>query len=243
MYLLLQLLDRSNKPSWIVLEKPGHLINQRAAQSECLIGCFPFILGDISEVHKYKFNVIILLIRSTKILFAPVISKSMIIQLKHLIKAHYKLFIKEFQAALTPKDHLMLHYPRIISMMGSEIWSETCILKKSASRNNCYINFCKTLSVKHQLYWYNTWKWIIIEESLISMGRNDTICGYLITIQIYKLVTYLLQNGLNPILFIKKNILLIYEYTRILDFWFLWRSKVFLLLDMNLTFVANVGKH
>lgn len=40
---------RANKPSLICLDKAGHLIGQRAAQTYCLIIFFPLIIGDIIE--------------------------------------------------------------------------------------------------------------------------------------------------------------------------------------------------
>lgn len=158
--------DICNKPSPINLDKVGRLIGERAAQSWCLLRFLPLILADIvsklTDKQKLKFKVLILLLNIMDIIFCPVNSPGMVLNLKYLITEHHTLFQAEYDSNLTPKHHMMIHYPMIILKSGPLIgfWCMRFEAKHAYFKDLCnklknYKTLCKTLAYRHQqCAWY-----------------------------------------------------------------------------------------
>lgn len=154
--------NRANKPSPICLDKAGHLIGQRAAQTYCLLIFFPLIISDITQkldhgIDYNKWKVILLLIEIVKIVFAPTLYDTLVINLENLIENHHKLFLNEYNTHLTPKHHIITHLPTIIKRMGPvrHFWtmrfeSKHGYLKDLSKKLKNYKNICKTLAYRHQ---------------------------------------------------------------------------------------------
>lgn len=161
--------ENCNKPSPICLDKPGHSIGQRAAQTLCLIKYIPLILSDIipkiPEEHIGKFELIRLLLKVINIVFSPIITQGMISHLSSLIMQHHKLIQLEYTLNLTPKHHLMTHYPHVIKKMGPLITLSSMrfeakhgYFKNIIHSLKNYKAICKTLSFCHQEYMWHQWK-------------------------------------------------------------------------------------
>lgn len=163
-------IERCNKPSPISLDKHGHLIGQRAAQTWCLIRFLPLILDDLlnSEIIS-KWNVLILLLEIMDIVFSDKITIGMTLQLQNLIEEHHKLFLVEFDLQLLPKHHFMVHYPRLIREMGPliQLWTMRFESKHSFFTNMIkkignYKDLCQTLAQRHQ-------------EQVLAQWKNKTV--------------------------------------------------------------------
>lgn len=151
-------LNMCNKPSPLNLDKPGHLIGQKASQSWCLIRYLPLIIDDlITHECKPIFNVILLLLQIMSITFASRISSEMVDELENLIEMHHRVFKSTFNSNIIPKQHFMIHYPSVIRRMGPliNLWcmryeSKHNVLKRMATKLHNYKNLTKTLSQRHQ---------------------------------------------------------------------------------------------
>lgn len=162
------LCNRQNLPSIIHFSKKSNLIGQRAAQTLCLITFLPLILQDIVPKLAKNFNkwqIILLLIRMLKIILSPTITSEMLNDLRNIIKEHHELVIKEYSVSLTPKDHLIIHYPMIIEKMGPPraYWtmrfeSKNGYFKNLANKLKNFKDIAFTLSVRHQKYIISEWK-------------------------------------------------------------------------------------
>ena len=105
-----------------------------------------------------------LLLDIMDIVFSPKITPGMINQLALLIEEHHTLFLKEFETHLIPKDHLLVHYPFILEIMGPVVylWGMrfegkhkyfSDLIKKFVN----FKNLPMTLANQHQLYIFEKW--------------------------------------------------------------------------------------
>ena len=115
----------------IVLTQKSNLIGQRAVQTRCLVTILPLIIGDIvtkaneqseSDSFSQKWKILLLLLQIMQIVFLPVVTSAMLVELKELITAHHSLYLECFRSHLLPKHHLMLHYPLVLKLMGPLIF-------------------------------------------------------------------------------------------------------------------------
>lgn len=88
------ILNQSNKPSPIVLDKIGNLIGQRAMQFWVLVRYLPLIISDLTlpEILKRQLDVLLLLLKIMSIVFAPRITYNWVTKLESMIEQHHKLF-------------------------------------------------------------------------------------------------------------------------------------------------------
>lgn len=91
-------------------------------------------------------------------LLARSFSAESIKYLQHLIEEHHELVIELFGEHLRPKYHFLLHYPKIIRLLGPPryYWSMRYesfhrLLKCTANSVTCRKNLLVTLSIKQQL--------------------------------------------------------------------------------------------
>jgi len=73
-------------------------------------------LDSIKEINDWK--VILLLIEIVKIVFAPILHDTLVIDLENLIENYHKLYLSEYNTHLTPKHHMIIHLPTVIKRMG-----------------------------------------------------------------------------------------------------------------------------
>lgn len=161
--------DQCNKPSPICLEKPGHSIGQREAQTLCLLKYLPLILSDIicsiSPIHSGKLKIIQLLLQIVRIVVSPINSVGIESHLTHLIAKHHKLYMQEYNLKLTPKHHMVTHYSYIILKMGPLLGISSMrfeakhgYFKNLVHSTKNFKSLCKTLAYRHQEYMWHEWK-------------------------------------------------------------------------------------
>lgn len=147
-----------DRPSIVILDKPGHLIGQKAGQTWCLMRFLPLIFTDIIESNpSEEWNIIISLLQIMSIVFAPRISHKQILELKELIFNHHLKFKTVFKKNLLPKHHFMVHYPRIMEMFGPliNLWcmryeAKHGYFKNMAIKLRNYKSLAVTLATRHQ---------------------------------------------------------------------------------------------
>lgn len=83
-----------------------------------LIHNMRFIIGDLVPAENPYWQFYLLLLEITDILIAPEISSDTISHLDRLIEEHNRTYITLFGENLKPKHHFMVHYPRIIKLVG-----------------------------------------------------------------------------------------------------------------------------
>ena len=99
------------------------------------------------------------------IIYAPNVSTSQTVYLKHLIaehQAHFKMLFPE--SNMINKHHHMVHYPTCITMSGPMV-SMKCMkfelkhgLSKRVASVNCnFKNICKSVACKHQVLQCTAW--------------------------------------------------------------------------------------
>lgn len=169
-------MENDNLPTSIIFDRDT--IGQKAAQCWCLIRHTPLIFYDIFSNHVNNkplsdiCQLISLLIEILSFVFAPKISIDMTFELATLIEKHHKTFITLFpNFRLRPKHHMMIHYPRVIRIMGPLIllWcmgfeGKHLNFKKLSQCIQNFINCCKTFAFRHQEY-----------AHYINVQDNDTL--------------------------------------------------------------------
>lgn len=154
------------------------------------------IFGDlITDSHDRHWELFILLRKILCITLQYSVTESTADLLENLINEHHMLYIDLFGETLKPKHHLMLHYPRIMKIVGPlrSLWSmrfeaKHRPLKQYARASTSRRNICYSISVKHQLM----------------------LASYFITLQYggVPYITYVEDNSLNVI-----NKVLLNDYT------------------------------
>ena len=153
--------DKKNKPSSIsssAVANPTGASGQKASQMKCLALYFPLIMSDLVDENSEVWELFLLLLDVFKMVMAPYISKGGTHVLRALIKDHHHHFLHLFQSRhLIPKHHNMVHYPRLIQMLGplgqySSLRKEGKHkpFKRWARACNNYKNITKTVAERHQ---------------------------------------------------------------------------------------------
>lgn len=155
-------MEKTSLPNSITFDKVT--VGLKAAQTWCFIRHIPLIFVDIFESDEQKIkdrcNLIRLLLNCMLIIFAPKISNHMIDNLEIKIYQFLSGVIQMFPSkTLKPKEHFLVHYPRIIREMGPIIFlwcmrfeGKHLYFKKLAQSNQNFVNICKTFSLRHQEY-------------------------------------------------------------------------------------------
>lgn len=146
-----------NTPSGINLKKDN--LNQNASQMMCLFRNIGFILYEFrnDKIVKDAWICIETLQKIVQICFSFVVRESDIESLEKLITKHLESVMDILELFLTPKYHIMVHYPSIYREMGPiahmnmmRFESKHKSLKNIAQRGKNFINITKTLSVQCQ---------------------------------------------------------------------------------------------
>lgn len=161
--------DIKNKPSPITrdqLNNPNGPTGQNASQMWCLMRFLPLLIGDKIDDDNIYWKFYLLILDILDIVLAPQITISETFMLTEKIRDHHKLYIDLFPIStnplippkLTPKQHHLVHYPRVIRQLGPPIryWSmryesNHYPFKKIAGVTSNFINIAKTLANRNQL--------------------------------------------------------------------------------------------
>ena len=183
--------EKKNKPSPIQsshLTNPSGSSGQKAVQMKCLACYIPLIVGDLIDDLSDVWELFLLLLDIYKIVMAPCISRAGTYVLKALIRDHHRLFLSLFQDRhLTPKHHFLVHYPRLIQLLGPLVQYSSMRkegkhkpFKRWASACNNYKNIEKTVTERHQR-----------QQSYIFLMRKPLNCDMEIKNQLPVLVSSL----------------------------------------------------
>jgi len=154
--------DIKNKPTALKkkqLNKPSGSTGQSASQMWCFIRILPLLIGDKIPTDNNYWHLYLLMLKILDIVMAPRISISETFLLQEMIHDHHKLFLFLFsERRLTPKQHFLIHYPRVIRELGPPIryWnmrneSRHFNFKKIATSSGNFINVSKTLAYRNQI--------------------------------------------------------------------------------------------
>ena len=161
--------DRKNKPTTLQYERlrrpSDHKLGQKAAQMWCLIRMLPFLIGDFIPEGNTHYNLLLLLLRCMDIIYAPLVTLSQTVYLKHLIAEHHTHFKELFpDKQMINKHHHMVHYPTCIRMSGPLVTMQCMkyemkhgFSKRVASVNCNFRNICKSVACKHQILQCTSW--------------------------------------------------------------------------------------
>ncbi|XP_074107762.1 uncharacterized protein LOC141533012 [Cotesia typhae] len=178
--------NRPNIPSSIKISKTSNSIGQHAAQTLCLITFLPLIIKDtilkIKQNDYVKWYMILLLIKMLKIALAPKITLEMLQDLETSTTMHHNILINNYAVNLTPKDHIVTHYPMIIRKMGppKNQWtmryeSKNGFLKSYAEKLKNFIDIGFTLAERNQksmsCFWNNDIKSLDCKSHLIETRK------------------------------------------------------------------------
>lgn len=117
--------DIKNKPTALTreqLNKPGGSTGQSASQMWCFIRILPLLIGDKIPTDNNYWHLYLFILNILDIVMAPRISISETFLLQEIIHDHHNLFLFLFpERRLTPKQHFLVHYPRLIRELGPPI--------------------------------------------------------------------------------------------------------------------------
>lgn len=116
-------LNKKNQPSTIKLSKAK--LGLTASKTYCLLVFLPFILSDLKHLLTNIWICVSSLLQLMQIVFSRKIEESDISRLEMLITQHLDNMMQVFNLKLTPKQHILTHYPEIIRMMGPVVHMST----------------------------------------------------------------------------------------------------------------------
>lgn len=177
------------------------------------------ILGDLITNFDDKYWELYILLR--KILLITLqdsVTDSTADLLENLINEHHMLYIDLFDETLKPKHHLMLHYPRIMKIVGPlrSLWSmrfeaKHRPLKQYARTITSRVNLCYSIAVKQQLILCDLFakmqsgslSYITYKEKTSSISKKS------ISLRDYKNYTILKNVSFGKVIFKKGSIVLL----------------------------------
>ncbi|CAN7950584.1 unnamed protein product, partial [Ixodes hexagonus] len=140
---------------WEILALRGRQLRSCA----CFV-FFSLLVGDVVPKDDDAYSVYLTLRRNVDIVCAPQLTTNTIPYLKVLVSDFYSAFTQVFpEVNVIPKMHYLIHYPRLIRLYGplSKLSSMRFEAKHQyfrslARKTRNFINVCRTLSTRHQLY-------------------------------------------------------------------------------------------
>lgn len=180
-------LHKANNPSKLGMEKKN--LGQSASQSYCLMINMPYILFQYKENLLHIWQPMSALLQILQIAISYKITDSDLRRLETLITEYLSSYMECFNKHLKPKQHLLLHYPRVIRMMGPIIFmwvmrmeSKHQVLKQIAQSTKNFINLKKTMATKHQekqfVAEFSYCDEIIISKKTYSVFHNQIYEAY-----------------------------------------------------------------
>lgn len=131
---------------------------QKAAQAQCLLVYMCLLCGDKVPEENAAWEVLCSLLDVYKLVTAPKISLEATYMLKAKIKDHLSLYQEVFKLRLTPKQHFLVHYPRVIRLLGPlsqfssmKFEAKHKPLKRIAKTCNNFMRIEKTVAKGHQM--------------------------------------------------------------------------------------------
>ena len=148
--------DRQNKPVALAL---GDKIRQNAGRMWCLLRLLPLMIGSLIPKDNVFWCFLLELKDIVELVFGYKLSITHIHSLTLKIQDHLATFRELFPSRrLLPKHHFMLHYPRLITVLGPlrlawcmRFESKHCYFTKLGKTVNNFKHLSYTFAVRHQL--------------------------------------------------------------------------------------------
>ncbi|XP_051176569.1 uncharacterized protein LOC127291456 [Leptopilina boulardi] len=182
--------EKSCKPSPIKPQhlKPKNKIKQTMTQAWMLAIILPFIVYDrINDENAEYLENHLQLLEIMSIVCSHTISLGSLSLLESLIPAYLETFARIYKnddstsgRKFIPKQHFLLHYPRLIAMFGPLVHFWTLrfegkhqYFKKIVQAMRNWKNLPLTLAKKHQLW--QALQWTLFQEDQISIGLKKMV--------------------------------------------------------------------
>lgn len=131
----------------------ANMLTMSSSEMLTLTTYFGILLGDLVPENEPSWIFYAIILEILEILLGRFFSKVKIEYLQTLIEQHHILFRQIFNTHLKPKYHFLLHYPRIIVLIGPprNFWAMRfeayhkllkCTAKAVTSRKNLLITMC-----------------------------------------------------------------------------------------------------
>lgn len=151
--------DNHNKPPMLSVDNiMKRNLRMSASETICFVRNFSLLIGDFVPKDNDVWEFYISLRQILDIVTSDYIQLDSCQLLTTLISEHNSMYISLFGDSLKPKHHFLVHYPRIIQMVGplKHIWSmrneaKHRDFKKAASSIYSRVNICHSLAVRSQL--------------------------------------------------------------------------------------------
>lgn len=152
--------ESRNKPRPLkkaqIIEK---YIKMSAAESLCFIRNVGVLIGHLIPENNRHWKLCILLKEIVDIVTSPIIHSDICDYLENLISEYLRLLASLFPGCLKPKHHFLIHYSRIMLLMGP-IWHMNTMRSESKNKESKIAarvavsrrNIAKTVAIKHQLH-------------------------------------------------------------------------------------------
>lgn len=151
--------DIGDKPSVIMFDNiRGQKLKMSASEMLFFVRHFGLMIGDLVPEVEEVWQLYIRLVQILDIITAPFTDKNLATYLATLIAEHHELYCKLFSKTLKPKYHIMIHYPRIMNLIGPliHVWSMRMegkhrpVIKQEAKATTCK-NLSLTVAKKYLL--------------------------------------------------------------------------------------------
>lgn len=149
----------SNKPRKISstqLDKGNFKLTM--SETQTFMEFLPALIGDLIPANDCVWHYFLILHQITEIVLKLEVTKEEIESLQVLIEEHHDLYCTLFDDHLTPKFHNMIHYPRIIKLLGPlrKMWTIRCESKHLETKQYFSVNTSRknvdfSASIKAQL--------------------------------------------------------------------------------------------
>lgn len=143
--------------------RPSNLKHLSGIQMRNLLLRFNFIFYGLEDYLFYEASSI--MSKIIQIVHSNVVYSKHIDWLQILITRFKTIWHSEWKQVIKPKLHFMDHYPDLIAKIGPLALSDTTaferhhrLLTRVVEKNPQFKNILKSLSVRHQTAWANSWK-------------------------------------------------------------------------------------
>lgn len=149
-----------SKPSKVTLQHlKRNCMRQSASQIWTIATCLPLMIGSLIPKDDPKWHCFTTLLEITSIVFKHCITEMDLEKLEFLVDEFLTTFKECFPTyKITPKMHFLVHYARLIRLLGplGFLWTMRFEAKHSwfkhlAKKIGNYINLPKTLAIRHQV--------------------------------------------------------------------------------------------
>lgn len=168
----------SDKPSELkkdyITDNESPSLHQSGCQLWLLATILPLIVGPLIDVDDKYFQNLLDILEISRIVFSTEISKWMVLYLEDLIELYLSNYISLY-GPLIPKQHYLIHYPRLILLLGPLV-NFSCTrseakhkyFKKIVNILGNYKHVPWTLSKRHQLTQGVAWNKSLFKEPKVG---------------------------------------------------------------------------